>query len=60
MHPTFRGCRRRVKAQVLERLCSGQHRKDGKSLSTTLEQIAIVKSMIAHYPETFELALDDR
>ncbi len=29
----------------------------GSALSTTLEQIELVKRMIAHYPETFELAL---
>jgi membrane dipeptidase len=31
-------------------------RHDGKALSTTLEQIAIVNAMINRYPETFELA----
>ncbi len=30
----------------------------GTSLSTTLEQIAIVKAMMQRYPETFELALN--
>ncbi len=30
---------------------------DGSSLSTTLEQIDIVKAMMKRYPETFELAL---
>ena len=29
----------------------------GEALSTTLEQIDLVKRMIARYPETFELAL---
>ena len=29
----------------------------GEALSTTLEQIELVKQMIARYPETFELAL---
>ncbi len=29
---------------------------DGKALSTTLEQIALVKAMMDRYPETFELA----
>jgi membrane dipeptidase len=29
----------------------------GEALSTTLEQIELVKAMIARYPETFELAL---
>jgi membrane dipeptidase len=29
----------------------------GKALTTTLEQIELVKAMIARYPETFELAL---
>ena len=32
-------------------------RLDGKALSTTLEQIAIVEAMLKRYPETFELAL---
>jgi membrane dipeptidase len=31
---------------------------DGNSLSTTLEQIEIVKAMMERYPETFELALN--
>jgi membrane dipeptidase len=31
--------------------------KRGKALTTTLEQIELVKVMIARYPETFELAL---
>jgi membrane dipeptidase len=31
--------------------------KRGKALTTTLEQIELVKAMIARYPETFELAL---
>ncbi len=30
----------------------------GKALSTTLEQIELVKAMIARYPDTFELALN--
>src|SRR5207237_10769777 len=30
----------------------------GEALSTTLEQIELVKRMIARYPETFELALN--
>ena len=29
---------------------------DGKALSTTLEQIALVKAMMARYPDVFELA----
>ncbi len=29
----------------------------GEALATTLEQIALVKQMVAQYPETFELAL---
>jgi membrane dipeptidase len=31
--------------------------KRGKALTTTLEQIELVKAMIARYPKTFELAL---
>jgi membrane dipeptidase len=32
-------------------------RRDGKALSTTLEQIEIVKEMVKRYPEVFELAM---
>ncbi len=35
----------------------GETAKRGAALTTTLEQIELVKAMIAHYPETFELAL---
>jgi membrane dipeptidase len=35
----------------------GSTARRGEALSTTLEQIALVKAMIARYPETFELAL---
>ena len=47
---------RRRQGAVLVRLCAGQHGADGKALSTTLEQIALVKAMINRYPEVFEFA----
>jgi len=46
-----------VKAQFWSVYVPASVRHDGKALSTTLEQIAIVKAMIARYPETFALAL---
>ncbi len=46
-----------VKAQFWSVYVPSGSRHDGKALSTTLEQIAIVKSMMTRYPETFELAL---
>ena len=46
-----------VKAQFWSVYVPAGMRHDGKALSTTLEQIAIVKSMIARYPDVFELAL---
>jgi membrane dipeptidase len=46
-----------VKAQFWSVYVPAGTRHDGKALSTTLEQIAIVKSMIARYPDVFELAL---
>ena len=45
-----------VKAQFWSVYVPASTADDGKSLATTLEQIAIVKSMIARYPDTFELA----
>ena len=45
-----------VKAQFWSVFVPASTRHDGKSLSTTLEQIAIVKAMMKRYPETFELA----
>ena len=46
-----------VKAQFWSVYVPAGMRHDGKALSTTLEQIAIVKSMIARYPDVCELAL---
>ncbi len=46
-----------VKAQFWSVYVPASVRHDGKALATTLEQIAIVKAMIARYPETFALAL---
>lgn len=46
-----------VKAQFWSAYVPADTAKDGKALLTTLEQIALVKRMIQHYPETFELAL---
>jgi membrane dipeptidase len=46
-----------VKAQFWSVYVPAGTRHDGKALSTTLEQIDIVKSMIARYPDVFELAL---
>lgn len=45
-----------VKAQFWSVYVPADTRHDGKSLSTTLEQIAIVKDMLRKYPETFEFA----
>jgi membrane dipeptidase len=45
-----------VKAQFWSVYVPSSTRHDGKALSMTLEQIAIVKSMIARHPDTFELA----
>jgi membrane dipeptidase len=47
-----------VKVQFWSVYVPASTRHDGKALATTLEQIAIVKAMIARYPETFELALN--
>lgn len=46
-----------VKAQFWSVYVPAGTRHDGKALATTLEQIALVKAMMARYPETFELAL---
>ncbi|MBA3485500.1 MAG: membrane dipeptidase [Pirellulales bacterium] len=46
-----------VGAQFWSVWVPGSTAKRGEALSTTLEQIALVKAMIARYPETFELAL---
>jgi membrane dipeptidase len=46
-----------VKAQFWSVYVPSSTRKDGKALATTLEQIELVKAMIARYPETFGLAL---
>ncbi|MEX2113169.1 MAG: dipeptidase [Pirellulales bacterium] len=46
-----------VKAQFWSVYVPAGTRHDGKALSTTLEQITIVKSMIERYPDVFELAL---
>ncbi len=46
-----------MKAQFWSVYVPAGTRHDGKALSTTLEQIAIVKSMIERYPDVFELAL---
>lgn len=45
-----------VKVQFWSVYVPAGTRHDGKALSTTLEQIAIVKAMMKRYPETFELA----
>ncbi len=45
-----------VKAQFWSVYVPAGTRHDGKALSTTLEQIAVVKAMVKRYPETFELA----
>jgi membrane dipeptidase len=46
-----------VKAQFWSVYVPASTRHDGKALSSTLEQIAFVKSMIERYPEAFGLAL---
>jgi membrane dipeptidase len=46
-----------VGAQFWSVWVPGSTANRGEALSTTLEQIALVKAMIARYPETFELAL---
>ena len=46
-----------VKAQFWSVYVPASTRHDGKALSTTLEQIALVKAMIERYPDTFEMAL---
>lgn len=45
-----------VKAQFWSVYVPAGTRHDGKALSATLDQIAIVKSMLDKYPETFEFA----
>lgn len=45
-----------VKAQFWSVFVPASTRRDGRSLSTTLEQIEIVHAMMKRYPETFELA----
>jgi membrane dipeptidase len=45
-----------VKAQFWSVFVPASTGADGKALSTTLEQIALVKAMIKRYPETFEFA----
>jgi membrane dipeptidase len=45
-----------VKAQFWSVYVPASTRLRGESLQTTLEQIEFVKSMIAHYPETFQFA----
>jgi membrane dipeptidase len=45
-----------VKAQFWSVYVPAGTRHDGQALSTTLEQIALVKAMVARYPETFEMA----
>jgi membrane dipeptidase len=45
-----------VKAQFWSVYVPSGTRRDGKALSSTLEQIAIVKAMIERYPDTFEFA----
>jgi membrane dipeptidase len=47
-----------VKAQFWSVSVPADTRRNGTALSATLEQIAIVKAMLARYPETFELALN--
>jgi membrane dipeptidase len=46
-----------VGAQFWSVWVPGETAKRGAALSTTIEQIDLVKAMIARYPETFELAL---
>jgi membrane dipeptidase len=46
-----------VGAQFWSVWVPGETSKRGAALSTTIEQIELVKAMIARYPETFELAL---
>jgi membrane dipeptidase len=46
-----------VGAQFWSVWVPGSTAKRGEALSTTLEQIALVKAMVSRYPETFELAL---
>lgn len=46
-----------VGAQFWSVWVPGETSKRGAALSTTIEQIELVKAMIAQYPETFELAL---
>lgn len=45
-----------VKAQFWSVFVPASTRHDGKALSATLDQIAIVKAMLERYPETFEFA----
>jgi membrane dipeptidase len=45
-----------VKAQFWSVYVPASTRHDGKALSATLEQIAIVKAMMERYPDTFEFA----
>ncbi len=45
-----------VKAQFWSVFVPASTRHDGRALSTTLEQIALVKAMMARYPDVFELA----
>lgn len=46
-----------VRAQFWSVWVPGETSKRGAALSTTIEQIELVKAMIAQYPDTFELAL---
>ena len=46
-----------VGAQFWSVWVPGETAKRGEALSTTIEQIELVKAMIAQYPETFQLAL---
>jgi membrane dipeptidase len=46
-----------VGAQFWSVWVPGETSKRGAALSTTIEQIELVKAMIAQYPESFELAL---
>ncbi len=50
-----------VKVQFWSVYVPSGTRHEGKALATTLEQIALVKDMVKHYPETFELvgSVDD-
>jgi membrane dipeptidase len=45
-----------VKAQFWSVYVPASTRLDGQALSTTLEQIVLVKAMMARYPDVFELA----